>query len=143
MVYDCAIVLYMNAMEKYELQTVYADGTVIPPVISVKPMKDTSDYSVRKVLLSERAQLAPGKSLWVKVKVELPSLQGISPDVYMHWEIANISCNRKYTQNPDVIPDVHYVLVRFPILEISFNSSAALQGTISYNCSFIDYVRIC
>jgi len=80
MVHDSAMVLGTNAMEKYGLQTVHADGTVVPLVNSVKLMEDSNDYTVRRVLLSERIQFAPGKSWWVKVQVKQPGLQGSSPD---------------------------------------------------------------
>jgi len=62
MVHDCAMVLGTNAMKKYGLQTVHADGTVISPVNSVKLTKDTSMTTLFEECCSERVQVAPGKS---------------------------------------------------------------------------------
>ena len=58
-----------NAMGKYGLQTVHADGTVISPVNSVKLTKDTSMTTLFEECCSERVQVAPGKS-WCCVVVQ-------------------------------------------------------------------------
>ena len=76
MVHDCAMVLGTNAMDyrQYMLMALQF------PLNPVESTKSTSEYAVRRVLLSERAWLAPGKSQWVKVKVEQSSIQESSPD---------------------------------------------------------------
>ena len=57
-------------MVKYSLRTVHSDGVVVPPISLAKSTGNANEYIVRRVLLGEKAQLAPGMSRWVKVKVE-------------------------------------------------------------------------
>jgi len=64
MVNDCAMVLGTNAMVEYGLRTVHSNGVV------VKSTGNINEYIVQRMLLSEKAHLAPGMSWWVKVKVE-------------------------------------------------------------------------
>ena len=97
MVHDCATVLGTNAMVKYRLQTVHVDGSAVTPISPVESTKSTGKYVVRRVPLSERARLAPGKSQWVKVKVEQSSVQenspdevGLSPQQRVSWQVRHV-----------------------------------------------------
>jgi len=70
MVQDCTMELGTNATVKYGLQTVHSDGVVVLPISIGKSAENNIEFIVRRVWLSEKTQLALGKSRWAKVKVE-------------------------------------------------------------------------